>query len=152
PAPKVRVRKTYDFSWPEEIGMALAFAISLYAFRGLYGQVPFLCAIGLAVTATIAAMMVWRLATVRDLTFQRWSLRAGGRLTRAGVATLVLALALVALTGHSVLIQYHALEGERLLLAAQQQPRGARDPLLDESLRHLGVADRLGLFGDGALE
>jgi NAD-dependent dihydropyrimidine dehydrogenase PreA subunit len=152
PAPKVRVRKTYDFSWPEEIGMAVAFLIALYAFRGLYGQVPFLCAIGLAVTATIAAMMAWRLTTARELAFQRWKLKDGGHLTRAGGLSLALALALLALTGHSLLVQYHGREGESLLLAAEKLPRGSREELLGDSLRHLEIADRLGLCGDGALE
>jgi ferredoxin len=152
PAPRQKVRKSYDFSWPEEAAMALSFLVALYAFRGLYGQVPFLFAIGLAVTATIAVMLVWRLARQRDLAFQHLRLRSAGRLSRAGAAALALALAMLAFTGDSLFVQYHGREGERLLLEAERLPHGDRAGVLEASLAHLQQADRAGLFGDGTLE
>jgi tetratricopeptide (TPR) repeat protein len=92
------------------------------------------------------------LVRVRDLVFQHARLRAGGRLTTGGWVALCLALGMLALTGHSFLVQYHAREGERLLLEAERLPRGSRAALLDDSLRHLARAERLGLRGDGKLE
>ena len=40
-------KRTWDFTWPEEVALAVVFAGSLWAFRNLYGGVPFLLAIGL---------------------------------------------------------------------------------------------------------
>ncbi|MFO0984908.1 MAG: 4Fe-4S binding protein [Planctomycetota bacterium] len=149
---KMRAARTYDVTWPEEIAMAVVFWLALYAFRGLYDQVPFLLAIGLAVMMVIAVVTAWRLVRRHSMTLQHVALRRDGRLTRAGrLAALVIGM-FAAFGAHSACVQYHAREGERLLLAAERLPRDARAHVLAASLEHLLAAGRIGLCGDGPLE
>src|SRR5262245_57462810 len=74
PAPSARP----DLSWGEEILAALAFAGGIFAFRGLYGAVPFLLALGLATLAAVAAVVVVRALARADFLFQWSAWRVGG--------------------------------------------------------------------------
>jgi len=145
-------RRTYDLSWPEEIAAAAVFLVAIYAFRGLYGRIPFLLAIGLSVIAAVAAVAAARLVRRRDFALQRAVLRRGGRWTAAGIVAGALAAGLLALTAHSAVVQFHAREGERLLRAAGHERGEARARLAGESLEHLLAAERLGLVRVGALQ
>jgi polyferredoxin len=149
---KTAPRREFDFSWPEELALALMFLVGLYAFRGLYRAIPFLLALGLAVLCAVAAAIVVRTLRQREFSVQHWSLRVAGQLRPAGVLALLLCLGLLALTAHSAVVQYQAREGERLLAAAGTLPRDSRRELLERSRAHLVRAHQLGLVPVGALE
>jgi polyferredoxin len=132
---RTRTSKPYDFTWPEEIVLALVFALATFAlFRGLYGVVPFLLALTLGVAVAVATVLAWRLARQRDFTFQHAVLRVDGRLTRAGGVAVAL-LALVALfVAHSALVKHRdrrAVEGLRELRAGAASPELAGAVLAD---------------------
>lgn len=139
-----------DLSWPEEILAALVFLVALYAFRGLYGKVPFLLAIGLAVLASIAAIVAKRLFDRAELRLQWGRLRVAGRLTRRGVVTLALVAAGLLLVAESSAVQYHGDAGERALLHFMLNPRDAG--AAEAARTHLARALDLGLFPDGRNE
>jgi len=144
-------RRVYDFTWPEEIAMAVVFTAALYAWRGLYEMIPFLLAVGLAVITAIGMVLLWRLLRFKEFSFQHHILRRGGRLTRAGAFfTLVTPLYLV-LTAHSGAVQLEAREGERLLLAAEVAEGSEREDLIAGSLAHLQRAESWGLVPVGGL-
>ena len=143
---KRRTRRAYDFSWPEEIGLLVLFLAALYAFRGLYGMVPFLLSIGIAVIVACAAVVSWRLLRRGELRFRERPLKTSGRFTRTGLLVALLIGVLLAFTFHSGLVQYHLREGGRLLAKAKGLPPEQRSPLLTDGLEHLQRAERMGLF------
>jgi ferredoxin len=145
-------RKVYDFTWVEEIALALFFLASLYAWRGLYEEVPFLLALGLSVLSAFSALTFWRFARYGEFTLQAHVLRRAGRPTRAAAILAPLLLGYVFLTGHSGFVQYQSREGERLLIAAESAPDPTgRDALVDQSLVRLRSAERWGLIPVGGL-
>ncbi|MGD9693439.1 MAG: tetratricopeptide repeat protein [Phycisphaerales bacterium] len=95
------VKRTFDLSWPEEIAVALVFAASFVVYRGLYGAVPLLMAIGVAGCVTFIVWKLWRLPLDRNLRLHNFQLRLKGRVRPAGLAFGAFALAVVALTLHS---------------------------------------------------
>lgn len=142
----------WDFSWGEELALGAVFLSALYAFRGLYRAVPFLLAIGLALLAAVAALVIVRTLRRPDFALQHWTLRAGGRLRPAGATALACCGALLAFTVHSGLVQHAAREGERLLVEAGALTGSARGERVEEARAQLLRARSLGLFGVGALE
>ena len=97
-----RPPRTYDLSWPEEIGLAALAVATLLAVRGAYGAVPLLFASGIAGCVTFVAWKAWRCLRDPNVRFHRWQLRMHGRLRPPGIAWLAataLTLLLVAHTG-----------------------------------------------------
>lgn len=139
-----RARRSYDFGWGEELGLAAVFLVALYAVRGLYGAVPFLLALGVAVLAALSAVCLSRLARRPDLAFQHHVLRRGGRLTGAGLAALAIGGAFLAFVGHSLVVNHASKRGTALFLAGRDDP-ARRAELFAASLVQLERADRLGL-------
>jgi NAD-dependent dihydropyrimidine dehydrogenase PreA subunit len=147
-----RRRKIYDFSWKEELLLALAFLAALYAFRGLYNLIPFLLALGLGVLAAVGVLVASRLCLQKQVNFQFYSLRQQGNLTRAGwIATFVI-LPFLVFAAHSGAVQFHTRHGASLLhqsrteqgLDAQRDREAAR--------RSLDRAERWGLLPDNNLQ
>ena len=146
-----RPRRVYDFTWPEEIVMALVFVAGVFAFRNLYGGVPFLLAVGLGVIAALAAIVGWRLVTRADLVFQNHILKSKGRMHGAGFAALVIVPLTLGFTAHSGFIQYNARQGDRLLRRTSQIERHSPEwsAAVSSAITHLARVDRWGL-GDNA--
>lgn len=149
---KPAAARTWDFTWGEEMALAVVFLAALYAFRGLYRAVPFLLAIGLALFAALSVLVLARTLARRDFALQHWTLRAGGRLKPAGATALLSCTALLAFAAHSGLVQYDAREGERLLVEAGALAGEARTQRVEAARAHLVRARRLGLLDVGALE
>ena len=141
------VRRTWDFTWAEELCGAVVFVAALYAFRGLYGLVPFLLAIALGVLASAATVVLWRLATLKDVRVQGRELKRSGRITGRGGGVWVASLGFLALAAHSGFVQAHARSGDGVLGSVAGLERGsvARAEALAESRRHLEVVERWGL-------
>lgn len=144
--PSEPARARYDYSWGEELGLALAFFVSLYAFRGLYDAVPFLLALGLSSISAFLVVTGARLLYAPAMQLHGWGLRRAGRMQRAGWVVGGLVLGWIGLVVHSAWVQYNVREAERLLNASvrlQEAPGGdeaAVRRLVDASLLHLGRA------------
>ena len=78
-----RTMKRFPLSWAEEGVAAVAFAAAFFTFRGLYGLVPFLMALGLAGVLAYLVLLTVHLATRPNLALKRWRLKRGGRLLPA---------------------------------------------------------------------
>jgi len=141
-------KRRYDLSWPEEIAGALVFLAALYGFRGLYGTIPFLLAIGLAVLASVAAITLVRSLRLRDFRLQHGTLRRGGSLTPRGWLVSALALLFLVLAGHSAWVQYHFREAQRLSDAARAMAKDERGAEVRAALAHLSAVEEWGLFAD----
>ena len=148
-----RASRSHDYSWPEELLLAAVFLGSAYAFRGLYGLVPLLLAVGLAVLVAGLAVLLVRLVTRRELRFQHLALRTGGRVTAAGAALALVALGALGASAHSGLVQWHARQGEGELDAARRtRDAGARAVALEAAATDLARASALGLVPSVELE
>ena len=126
PRPKLffgaRARRVYDFTWGEELALAAAFSGALYATRGLYGAVPLLLSVGLAVLAALALVAAWRTLRAADFELQGRALKRAGRLTPAGGLALALALGYLAFVAQSGWVNHHARAGTRLFEAGRARP------------------------------
>ena len=80
------------YSLPEEALACALFLAAVYAFRGLYGQVPFLFCLGLAAIAAYLGVEFARLAYKSNLSIHQWRLKSAGRLAGAGYAFVVIML------------------------------------------------------------
>lgn len=154
-------QRRFDLTWGEEIGCALVFAGAFFAFRGLYGQIPMLFAVGIAGCLTFIGWKSWQALGDRDCRFHRFQLRRSGRLTAAGGAWLALAAILVALTLHGGVVQYHTWRGINgaalVAVSIDEALRGdvvmseADARTLDRAEAHLRKADSIAAGGIGML-
>ncbi len=110
----------YDYTWPEEIALASFFVVSLYAFRGLYDAIPLLLALGMASIAAYLLVQLGRMFYEENLRVHAISLKLKGRITAGGWAFGLFGLLLAAWVAHSAILQYHLIEGDRLLAHASQ--------------------------------
>lgn len=145
-------RKVHDFGWGEELLLAASFAAAFLGFRGLYGQVPFLLALGLGVLAASAVLLLVRSFRRGELAWQRLALKAGGRFTPAGQIILAVLVLFLAFTLHSLVVRGSAWRGEQLLREAQRARGAERGELIASSHVWLERAASFGLFPDAALE
>ncbi|MBE7505525.1 MAG: tetratricopeptide repeat protein [Planctomycetia bacterium] len=112
-------RLAYDFSWPEEILIALVFLASLLIFRGLYGIVPFLLTLAVGGILAYFTILACRLTSRPFVRLNNFHLKQRGRLTKSGWAFATSALAMAGFTAHSALIRYHEFQADRLFASAQ---------------------------------
>lgn len=111
--------RRYDFSWPEEIVLALTFLASVYAYRGLYEAIPFLLSLGLGAIASFIVMWGLRLIYRPNARIQNWLLKRGGKIQSTGWVFSFLALATMASIVFGSVVNYHVHEGNRLLARAK---------------------------------
>lgn len=114
PAPKAR---HFDFSLSDEIVFALVGVGSLLAYRGLYGLIPLLLAMGMAAITGYVAVKCLHLARQANVRLQNLQLRRGRRITPSGLSFLVIAALLGAFTLHSAAVQWNAWSGRRDFVA-----------------------------------
>lgn len=96
-----RIAARADFTWPEEVALALLAFGAFYALRGAwFGEsIPLLLAVGLGSISAVLLLLGWRMWRRPNVVFQHTVLKDGGRLTGRGRW----ALALVVLWGAFVL-------------------------------------------------
>lgn len=124
-------------SWGEEAFLAAGFAAAFFTYRGLYGVIPFLLALGLAGILAVGALEGLALVRRPSVRFLGRGLKQDGRLTRSGlVFSIALGLVLLAST-HSAWIQFHGQRAER----AFAELRGVREAFLVDPSRSLAAEE-----------
>jgi polyferredoxin len=109
----MRVRKRYDFSLGEELGMAIVLLATIVIYRGLYDAVPFLMSIGLGVIAAYLCVVAVRMRRRSVVDLYRWRLRSVDRVLPEGRVFVGMMLVFSLLTLHSATIRYHEIRGTR---------------------------------------
>ncbi|MFO0840551.1 MAG: tetratricopeptide repeat protein [Phycisphaerae bacterium] len=145
----------------EEALMGIVFLAAMLAFRGIYGMVAFLFALGIgAILAYLVLQAV--LAIVREnFTFHGWRIRRAGRFQPAAAGLFLSVLAIAALGAHSGWIQYHsaALRQVQTQLDATRASSlsngtagapasAALRELAQRGLAHAASLERFGLLAD----
>jgi len=115
---RLAVRGQSDYSLGEEVALATAFLAVFGVVRGLYGAVPFLLSLGVAAIASYLVVQTLRLARAPHVKVQRWTLRKGGTLTRAGAVYLAVMAVLSAAWLHSAVVRIAAWQVDRAHSAA----------------------------------
>lgn len=152
--------RTYDFTLPEEIALAVVATAALFVFRGLYGQIPLLLAMGLAGMTAFALMKFVRLVRAPNVRLQQYSLKRGGRWTKPGVVFGGLTVVLLAFVCHSGVVQYNVFRGDRLAQSLSlgdevwlsgvswldSNPAGPQREAVTRATAYLERVERLGLW------
>jgi len=174
-APRVKHRKPRpaQFRVGEEVALVLSFSLSMLILRGvpplfsekasgiLYGEMPQLFALGVSAIVAFTSVLLWRTLTGTDVTFQKWTLKAGGRVTRPGRVWLTFAVLLHLWVLHSGVVQLLMLNSrghwsDTAPLSADVWTQSANLASLPEDMREtidageriLKRADSIGLFPD----
>jgi polyferredoxin/Tfp pilus assembly protein PilF len=146
-------RRSYDFTWPEEVALTLVCLSTTLAFRGLYDLVPLLLAVGLGGLTALVTLKLWRLLRDRDARLQNVVLKSGGRMRRGGWAFAGLVLVWLAVAVHCAFVQGHRAWGHRCLEQALRtetaagEPRKSRATAGARAYAAFRAADRWGLLG-----
>lgn len=153
------VRRSFDLSWGEEIALAIVFGGSFIVYRGLYGAVPLLMAIGVAGCVTYILWKLWRLARDRNVRLHNFQLRLKGRWRAAGGVFAFAGLMVGALTLHSGYV--HAAErragalDDLVRVSSAQVFSAQRAPVPPEQLeaarKAVAIYARLAPIGDGGV-
>ena len=155
PSEPAKQPRKFDFSWPEEIAMALVFLLSLYAYRALYAAVPFLLSLGLSAVTAFLAVAVARLFYQPNVRWQRLQLRKSNALTPVGFGAILLGAVLAAFLVHSAIWNFHQHEGNRLyeiaMANADHSPETAESAARD-ALAHYRWCSENGFFQVSAIE
>lgn len=124
----VRPERRWDYTWPEEIGLALLFFAAFWAWRGLYHAIPFLFALGIGTTFAWLATTAWRIARGRAGAWNGWRLNAAdGSPSRAGRNFVLVAVAASALTAHAAFLQWNLRDGLALKAQVVGAPAAAHE-------------------------
>jgi tetratricopeptide (TPR) repeat protein/NAD-dependent dihydropyrimidine dehydrogenase PreA subunit len=113
-----RPPRRHDFTWGEEIALAVLFLGSLIVLTALYEAVPFLLALGLSAISAYVLLTALRATSAKDLRFARFQLRLRGETTRAGALYLLLCALWTGFLIHSGWVRYLTFEGTRRFNAA----------------------------------
>ncbi len=95
----------YQLSLRAELAVASVFAVSLVVFRGLYGLIPLLMAVTMAVLTGFVLWRAARLFAERDARFAGVQLRRSGRFQIGGRVFLALAVGMLGLLLHSATVR-----------------------------------------------
>lgn len=149
--------RPWNVGWSEEIFLAAAFALALATFRGLYGWIPFLLALGVSGILAFLSLTVVRLGTKRNLRFGAARLKREGDLTLAGWNFVAVMGVVAVLWAHSGVARYHEIRADAFfdqttdlrVAALDFGFGGVQDPasidLVEAGARHLGWGRKWGL-------
>ncbi len=106
---KGKSKRLAEYSLAEEALMCAIFLLSIFAFRGLYGAVPFLFCLGLSAILAYWGIEFVRLTYKPNRSIHRWQLKRRGQLVRAGYVFVVFMLTVGGFGAHAGLAQYDRL-------------------------------------------
>lgn len=135
----------YDYSWPEEIALAVLFLGSLLTCRGLYGWFPFLLALTVGGMFAFMVVHTWRMLQRPGLRFGSVQLKLSGKIKPAGMTFGVCTLLFVLLVGHSALVHFHVKRGEQLVEHMGHQGH-ASEAQVQQAIGHLESASGMALM------
>lgn len=112
PVPPAPPPRKFDFTRTEELVFAVLGFGALLAYRGLYGQIPLLLAMGMAAMTGWVFIQMLHLITRANIRFQNLSLKRGGRFSKSGRVFAIGGTLLLMFVVHSGTVQWFAWSGQ----------------------------------------
>ena len=122
----------FDRSLLQEGALLILFALSVFAFRGLYDGPPLLMTLGLAGITAFVGLKAVQLLTRDTVRLQNLNLRLGGRFSPSGKAFLIAVSLWMVFAAHSVFVQGHRWAGRQRL----DQTQASRADVLSGEFRN----------------
>lgn len=149
----------YDFMLAEELLMLVVGLGALLAYRGLYGQIPLLLAMGMAAITSFLFIKFVHLIRHANVRLQNLQFKRGGDITRAGWIFASFTAILFLFIAHSGVVQWEFWRGKRDFVTANvssevwmpnakwwhqanQQQRAA----VESALKHIERGQQIGLL------
>ncbi len=157
---KIGNRKSrYDFTLAEEIAMAVVGLLALLAYRGLYGQIPLLLAMGMAAITSFLLIKFTHLIRHANVKLQNRQFKRGGSMTKTGWVFATSSVVLFVFALHSFAVQLEFWRGRRAMDAARvgdeiwlpgavwwQNATQQQKDSVDSALAHIEHAERISLM------
>lgn len=143
-----RIVARADLTWPEELLVAVvAFVATQYGWRSAWFTegIPLLLAVGLGVLTGVAALLLLRLLTKHEVTFQHTPWKKSGRWTAAGRLGATLSVLAIAFATHCGLCQWRR---DALFAAVKAIPKDATQAQVSEVLDRAETALAREVFDD----
>lgn len=135
---ETRPKRLYDTTWGEELIVSGIFVVTFLSMRGLYGAIPMLMAVGIAISAAGGGWWVWRCVTRLDVRACGMQFKRAGRLSRIGmthVAGLMLVGLLIFHSAGIRLMQWYAGTHDQHVTRTRDEVFHASAPELDSEIR-----------------
>ncbi len=141
----------YSFSWSEDILLGILTLAFVIIYRGLYGFVPFLLAVTLAVLLAWFSVLCVRVFTKDYVTLGKIVLKQGNKINTTGRAFIVLMVGALTFSAHSAYVHYNNYRGDILYQAYLQnngttENQGAHKNILQAAKEYLQRASSWGLY------
>ncbi|HRO98205.1 MAG TPA: tetratricopeptide repeat protein [Flavobacteriales bacterium] len=138
----------FSNSLGEDLFLAGGFLVTMPIYRGLYDRVPFLLSVALALCTAYVLLLGWRLFRRDAMQLRGTMLRMDRALRPAGRGLVAFLVVLLVLLGHSAVVQYHTVLGQRIFLKAAQRVEQGRDAqaAVGEAVHHYEQALAIGLI------
>ena len=146
PARRKAPRRTYDLTWPEEIGLSLVFLLVFLGVRGVYDVVPMLMAVGIAGVVTFLAWKSGQLLRPQVVTFHRWRLRSETAVRPAGWVFGAMSAIVLVVSAHCGVVTAIEKSADSALRAAAADPT---DTTIDRAIARYLLASSMGDGGVG---
>ena len=131
-------QRKYDLTMLEELGVSIFFLVGFFSFRGLYGVVPMLMAVGMSLVSTWLVWKALQVLTSKNASFHKTQLRFHGKYKIGGVLFLIIALLVFLFTIQSGLVRTCRALGDVAMAN-------------DESEKALGYYQLAGPMSDGGI-
>lgn len=138
-------QRRFDLSLGEDLLAGVVFVCALFAFRGLYGLLPFLLALAMGGIAAAAAVVLWRVLRHGNAVLGRRTLKKDGRLSGVGSVAVLAASALLLLSAHSAWMRWHEWKGLSGLTELGAVQGSEARPIAEATIAHFDLCARFGL-------
>jgi tetratricopeptide (TPR) repeat protein len=131
-------QRKYDLTISQELGVSVFFLVGFFSFRGLYGVVPMLMAVGMSLVSTWLVWKALQVLTSKNASFHKTQLRFHGKYKIGSVLFLIIALLVFLFTIQSGLVRICRALGNVAMAN-------------DESEKALGYYQLAGPMSDGGI-
>ncbi|MDG2053774.1 MAG: 4Fe-4S binding protein [Phycisphaerales bacterium] len=148
-----KIKRNYDLTLAEEFGLAVLMVALFWIFRGSYGTVSMLLAVGIASIVIFIFWKTWRMFRNQSVNFLHAKLRYKGKLKFTGGVFILLSVVLLALSVQLGLIRFFDMRAtyhESFVDTPVEALLQFNPPTLsDEEFAHLKAADQYLTWSSG---
>jgi ferredoxin/tetratricopeptide (TPR) repeat protein len=148
--------RRWDMTIGEEVVIAIVFVAMVIGFRGMYGAIPLLMAMGMAGIGAFMAHKLWRLVRDANVRGPFRQLKRDGRFTAWGAAFAVASVVVIAVSVQGALMNIAKMRGELIyaqihtpsaeVFAEKYVPKQADKELAQKAIALFGQTETAGFL------